>query len=52
LSIVVGNDRAFESLIVFSVLQRADYSLGREPMADRISSGLLLAGIGLWAGAL
>jgi hypothetical protein len=52
LHVKVGCHGCFEGLIVFRILQDIHDRFGRKSMADRIPSGLLLAGLGLRAGAV
>ena len=51
LRIIVGNDGRFERLVIFGILQRTDHGLGREPVADGIAAGTLLAFFGDRTGA-
>jgi hypothetical protein len=52
LGIVIGNDGCFECFVIFSILQRADHRLGREPMADGVAARAPFAFFRDRAGAL
>jgi hypothetical protein len=52
LGIIISDDGGLEGFVVFSILQRADDGLGRQPMANRIAAGMLLAFLRTWTCAL
>jgi hypothetical protein len=43
LGTIISDDGSFERFVIFRILQRTDYRLGGQAMADRIAAGALLA---------
>src|SRR5262249_56116494 len=52
LGIIVGNNRCLECLIIFGIFQRANDSLGCQPVANRIAARRVLANLRSWPCAL
>src|SRR3974377_1605127 len=52
LSVVIGNDRGFEGLIVLGILEISNDRFGGQPMAHGIAARVFLAFLSGWAGAL
>ena len=49
---VLRNDRFLERPVFLGAFERFDDGLGREPVSQRVTPGLLLSVLGIWAGAL
>jgi hypothetical protein len=51
LGVVIRNNSRLEIVVIFRILQRTDYRLGCEAVANGIAAGTLLAFLGNWTSA-